>query len=135
MAKRRRIGQKEVDAWWKDLPKSDQRFYGALMLLMEFIGDKKLRYCEPSASRQRSLRKLDRNTLFSVIVECLHLLLDATELERVKQGHREREAKKCKYGATKRLSAAEKRSVAKKKSRAKKKPAPKRRTTRKGPSK
>ena len=57
MAKRRRIGQKEVDAWWKDLPKSDQRFYGALMLLMEFIGDKKLRYCEPSASRQRSLRR------------------------------------------------------------------------------
>ncbi|MCH7924696.1 MAG: hypothetical protein IIC51_04100 [Planctomycetes bacterium] len=123
MAKRRRIGQKEIDAWWKDLPKSNQRFYGALMLLMDVIGDKKLRYSEPSASRQRSLRKLDRNTLFSVIAECLHLLLDAPMLERVKQMHREREAKK-----KKRISAA------KKKSRTKKKPAPKRRT-RKGPSK
>ena len=124
MAKRRRIGQKEVDAWWKELPKSDQRFYGALMLLMEFIGDKKLRYCEPSASRQRSLRKLDRNTLFSVICECLHLLLDASELERLKQGHRERAAKKKKRP-----------SAVTKKSRAKKKPAPKRRTTRKGTAK
>ena len=123
MPKRRRIGQKEVDAWWKDLPKSDQRFYGALMLLMDVIGDKKLRYCEPSASRQRSLRKLDRNTLFSVIAECLHLLLDAPMLEHVKKMHREREGKK-----KKRISAA------KKKSRTKKKTAPKRRT-RKGPSK
>ncbi len=121
MAKRRRIGQKEIDAWWKDLPKSDQRFYGALILLMEFIGDNKLRYCEPSVSRQRSLRKLDRNTLFSVIAECLYLLLDAPMLERVKKVHREREAKK-------RLLAAKKKSRAKK-------PAPKRRATRKGPSK
>ena len=71
----------------------------------------------------RSLRKLDRNTLFSVIAECLHLLLDAPMLERVQHLHREREAKK-----KKRISAA------KKKSRTKKKTAPKRRT-RKGPSK
>ena len=130
MAKRRRIGQKEIDAWWKDLPKSDQRFYGALMLLMDVIGDSRLRYREPSASRRRSLRKLDRNTLFSVIAECLHLLLDAPMLERVKHLHRRRDAKK-----KKRLSAAKKRSSAvKKKSRTKKKTAPKRRK-RKGSSK
>ncbi|MCH8149246.1 MAG: hypothetical protein IH987_14895, partial [Planctomycetes bacterium] len=55
MGKRRRIGKKKIALWWKDLPKSDQRFYGALILLMEVIGDKKLRYTEPSASRQRSL--------------------------------------------------------------------------------
>ncbi|MCH7908652.1 MAG: hypothetical protein IIB38_03440 [Candidatus Hydrogenedentes bacterium] len=131
MAKRQRIDQKEFNARWKDMPKSDQRFFSALSLLIQVIGDKKLRYCEPSASRRRSLRRLDRNALLSVIVECLHLLLDAPMLDRVKQGHRERGAKK-----KKRISAAKKRqSAPEKKSRAKEKPAPKRRKITKGRTK
>ena len=125
MAKRRSMGKKErADAWWKALPESDRRFYTGLIILIEAIGDKKLRYREPSASLQRSLRKLDRNTLYGVMAECLFLLLDAPVIERVNRANREREAKK-----KKRISAA------KKKSRTKKRPAPKRRTTRKGPSK
>ncbi len=124
MAKRRSMGKKELADAWKALPESDRRFYSALIILIEAIGDKKLLYHEPSASLLRLLRKLDRNALYSVIAECLYLLLDARMLERVKQGHREREAKK-----KKRISAP------KKKSRTQKKPAPMRRTTRKGPSK
>lgn len=124
MAKRSRMTQKQLDQAWKAMPESDRRCICALILLSDAIGDDKLRYREPSPSRQRSLRKLDRNALFSLIAECLHLLLGAPLLERVKKDHRVRADKK-----KKRISAA------KKKSRAKKKPAPKRRTTRKGPTK
>ncbi len=121
MAKRRSMGKKELANAWKALPESDRRFFSALIILLQALGDKRLRYREPPAPLRRTLHKLDRTALFSVIAECLYLLLDAPMLERVKKVHRQRDAKK-------RLSAA------KKKSRAKKRPAPKRRK-RKGPSK
>ena len=129
MAKRRSISQKELDSAWKGLPESDRRFFTALIVLMETIGDKELRYSEPPAPLQRTLCKLDHDALFSVIAECLYLLLDAPIFERVKQGHRERAARK-----KKRASAAKKRSSTVKKKPRAKQPAPKRRTTRKGPS-
>ncbi len=123
MAKRRFLSKKErADAAWKALPESDQRCICALEIISRVLREPDIRYREPSASLRRSLHKLDRNTLYGVMAECLYALLDAPVIERVKRVNREREAKK-------RLSAA------KKKSRTKKKPAPKRRTTRKGPSK
>ena len=128
MATRGRMSKREFDDAWKALPESDRRFYCALILLMDVVGDDSLRYDEPSTSRQRSLRKLDRNALFSVIAECLYLLLGAPMLERIKKGHREREARK-----KKRVAAAKKRSPAAKKKSRSKKSAPKRRK-RKGPS-
>ncbi len=124
MAKRRSMSKKErADARWTALPESDRRCICALEIISRVVRDKNIRYREPSASLQRSLRKLDRNTLLGVMAECLYLLLDAPVIERVKRANREREAKK-----KKRISAA-------KKSRTKNKPAPKRHTTRKGPSK
>ncbi len=124
MAKRRFLSKKERDAAaWKALPESDRRCITALIIISRVLREQDIIYREPSASLRRSLRKLDRNTLYGVIAECLYALLDAPVIERIKKAHREGEAEK-----KKRISAA------KKKSRAKKSPAPKRRR-RKGPSK
>ena len=130
MAKRRIMGKKEFDSAWKAMAESDRRWISALILISEAIGDKKIRYRGPSASLRRSLRRLDRNTCYGVIAECLYLLLDAPVLERLKRLHRQREAKKRLSGAKKK-----KRVSAAKKKRRTKKPAPKRRTTRKRPAK
>jgi len=124
MAKRRSMGMKQrAHTWWKGLSESDRRFYMGLFILTEAVGDKKLRYPKLPTPLHGSLLELDRNTLYSVMAECLFLLVDAPVSERVKWANREREAKK-----KKRISAP------KKKSRTKKKPAPTRRK-RKGPSK
>ena len=93
MAKRRSMSKKESSDAWNALPESDRRFFDAFIILLKAIGDDKLRYREVPMPLQRTLHKLDRNTVFSVIAECLYLLLDAPLLERVKQGHRERAAK------------------------------------------
>ncbi len=131
MAKRRRMSKKERDdAAWKALPESDRKCICALIIISRVIGDKNIRYREPSASLQRSLRKHGRNTLYGVIAECLFRLLGAPVIERVKKVHRDRAAKK-----KKRISAAKKRSSAVKKNSRTKKSAPKRRITTKGPSK
>lgn len=121
MAKRRRIDEKELADAWKDLRESDRRFFGALFILIQALRDENFRRRETPVPIQRTLNKLDRNTLYSVIAECMHLLLDAPELERINQRRRGRTAKKS-------LSAAKKKSRTKKS-------APKRLTTRKGPSK
>ena len=120
MAKRRRIDEKELADAWKDLRESDRRFFGALFILIQALRDENFRRREAPPRLKRTLHKLERNTLYSVIAECMHLLLDAPELERVNQRHRGRTAKKN-------LSAAKKKSRTKK-------PALKRLTTRKGPS-
>ena len=121
MAKRRRIGKKELADAWKDLRVSDRRFFGALFILIQALRDENFRRLEAPAPLRRSLHKLDRNTVYSVVAECMHLLLDAPELVRVKKGPHGRTAKKS-------LSAAKKKSRTKK-------PAPKRLSTRKGPPK
>ena len=65
MAKGQRKGKKGLDEAWKALPESDKRCISALIVLTHTIGDKTLSYREPSAALQRTLRKLDRDSLFS----------------------------------------------------------------------
>jgi predicted RNA methylase len=88
MAKRRELTDDEVNAWWKSLPTADRRFFRALLDIRHVIGDRSLRYGEPPPGLQRALRKADRNTLFSVIAECLYMLLDAPAMRVVKRIHR-----------------------------------------------
>ncbi len=88
MAKRRPIDEKQPKTIWKGLPGSDQRFINSLIVVTETIGDEKMRYRELPTRLGRVLHKADRNTLFSVIVECVGLLLDAPAIQRVKQSHR-----------------------------------------------
>ncbi len=90
MAKRRGNNQREWDAKWKALPQSDKRFINTLILIMETIGDKTLHYHELPTRLERTLRKADRDTLMSIIVECLGLLLKAPAMERIKQSHSRR---------------------------------------------
>jgi hypothetical protein len=90
MAKRRQIDETEFQTIWKGLPQSDKRFINALIVITETIGDETLRYHELPTRLERTLRKADRDTLFSVMVECVALLLDAPAMGRVKRSHRRR---------------------------------------------
>ncbi len=121
MAKRRNVRLKKFTEAWNALPEIDRRFVSTLVVVQHTIGEEKLSYSETPRALQHALLKLDRNTVLSVIIQCLYLLLDPSVLERAKKAHRQHAAKK-------RLLAAKKKSRAKK-------PAPKRRTARKGSSK
>ena len=88
MAKRPRIDQKELKALWKGLPQSDRRFISAWIVMSEAVGDKTLRYRELPPPLERVLHGVDRDTLFSVITECLGLLTGAPAMDRVKRARR-----------------------------------------------
>lgn len=90
MAKRRKPHEKELKAWWKALAPADRRLFKALILIAQIVGGKPPRYHELPAHLDRALRKADRNTLFSIIGECLCRLLNSSVLERVKRIHRRR---------------------------------------------
>ncbi|MGD8452701.1 MAG: hypothetical protein PVJ57_12855 [Phycisphaerae bacterium] len=90
MAKTPKLDEEAFRAMWKALPLSDKRFIGALIALTEVIGDEGLRYHELPAHLERTLQEANRDTLFSIIAECLGLLLNAPAMERVKQCHRRR---------------------------------------------
>jgi hypothetical protein len=77
-------------AWWKALPAADRRSFRALLTIGQIVGDRSLHYTEPSASLRRALAKADRNTLFSIIAECLYTLLDAPAMKIVKRHQRRR---------------------------------------------
>ncbi len=131
MAKRRKTRLRKIREAWNALPEIDRRFVSTLVVLQHTIGEEKLTYRETPRPLQRLLLTFDRNTVLSVIIQCLYLLLDASVLKRAKKARRQRAAKK-----KKRVPAAKKkkRVSSPKKKRSTKKPAPKRRTTRKGPS-
>jgi len=90
MAKRRGSEEKGLQSAWAALPQSDKWFVVALMVITEVIGDERLGYHELPTRLERTLHEADRDTRFSVIVECLYLLLEAPGLERVKRAHRRR---------------------------------------------
>ena len=117
MAKRRRIGKKELaDAVWKALPDDQRQLFCTLIILIQALCNDWVFKRELPAQLLKALQQLDPQTLYAVIAECLNLLIDVPVKERLKRVHREREDKK-----KKRLSAAKKKSRAKK-------PAPTRRT-------
>ncbi|MGD8451607.1 MAG: hypothetical protein PVJ57_07285 [Phycisphaerae bacterium] len=88
MAKSPELDEDTFQAMWKTLPLSDKRFLGALILITEAVGDEKLRYHELPARLEHTLREADRDTLFSLIAECLGHLLNAPAMERVRRCHR-----------------------------------------------
>ena len=90
MAKRRGSEEKSLQWAWAALPQSDKWFLVALMVITEVVGDERLGYHELPTPLERTLQEADRDTRFSVIVECLYLLLEAPALERVKRAHRRR---------------------------------------------
>ncbi len=85
MAKRRRIDQREFKALRKALPQSDKDFINGMLVILEAIVDETLRYEELPRPMERVLHAADRDTLFSVLTECLGLLLDAPVMERLKR--------------------------------------------------
>lgn len=88
MAKRRPVNEDEFQTLWKKLPESDQRFLCALITVSEAVRDETLRYHELSTRVGKMVLAADRDTLFSVTVECLGRLFDAPALQRIKRGHR-----------------------------------------------
>ncbi|MCH7592847.1 MAG: hypothetical protein IH989_08725 [Planctomycetes bacterium] len=121
MPKRKSVRLKRFTDAWNALPEIDRRFVSTLVVVQHTIGEETLSYGETPRALQRSLLELDRNTVLSVIIQCLYLLLDPSVLKRAKKAHRQHAAKK-------RLLAVKKKSRAKS-------PAPKRRTAKKGSSK
>ena len=85
MAKPRLMDEKELETIWKGLPQSDKRFISTMIFVSEVIGDETLHYGELPTRLERTLQKADRNTLFSIIVECLGLLLDPPAMGRIKK--------------------------------------------------
>ncbi len=92
MAKRRSIDVKEFKTLWKALPQNDKDFINALIFISTTLGDEKLCCHELPKRIERVLHGVDRETLFSVVAECVGLLLSAPAMERVKRA-RSRNAK------------------------------------------
>lgn len=92
MAKRTKMTKRQVTEAWKGLTKADRRFLSAAIVINQAVGDEKLRYHELPARIERLLRRSDRNTLFSIITECLGLLTKAPAMDRVRAVHRQRNA-------------------------------------------
>ncbi|MCG8408859.1 MAG: hypothetical protein MI923_26945 [Phycisphaerales bacterium] len=96
MAKRKWKGmtEKEFQGAWGALPEKDRRFLWTTIAISQIIDDPKLRYRELSARWNRALGQADRNTLGSIVVECVSRLIDNSVLPRVKKIHRQRAAKR-----------------------------------------
>jgi hypothetical protein len=99
MSKKRELTDADAKAWWKALGAADRRFFRALLGVGNVIGDPSLHYAEPPPHLCRRLEKADRNTQFSVIAECLYLLLDAPAMEIVKRHHRRRKRRAARANA------------------------------------
>ena len=127
MAKRRTANMRvRGEDLWNALSDDERRLFYTLIIVIQALGDERYYERAVPAPLRKTLRRLDPHTVYSVIAECLSLLIDTPVWECGELGRRAREGKK-----KKRVSAAKKRpSLVKKKSRAKKRPAPKRRAAR-----
>ena len=94
MAKRQQMSEKEINEAWDDLPEKDRRFLGTSFIINEIINDPKLRYSPLSSRWNRALGQADRNTLASIITECVSRLIDNSVLPRVKKNRRQAARKK-----------------------------------------
>lgn len=90
MAKRPNMSEREFQARWQKLPKADRQFISALILVNEAVADGRLRYHELSPQSERRLRRADRDTLFSIVAECVGILTNAPAMQRVGQIHQQR---------------------------------------------
>lgn len=97
MAKRKRKSDEKstesTDAW-DALPKKDKRFIWAMTVIDRIINDPKLCY-RPLPSRwNRALGQVGRDTLVSLVTECVSRLIDSSVLPRIKKSHRQAVRKK-----------------------------------------
>lgn len=92
MAKRFRISERTFKAQWRKLPKADRRFIEAVVLVNRAVSDERLCYHELSPQRERSLRQADRDTVFSILTECLGILTNAPAMQRIRKARRQRAA-------------------------------------------
>jgi hypothetical protein len=90
---------------------ADRRFFRALLGIATTVGDPSLHYAEPPPGLRRALRNADRSTLFSIIAECLYLLLDAPAMRVVKRFHRRRKRQAAR-GKSRRQETADRSRVA-----------------------
>lgn len=88
------MSQSEFKAVWRTTSRSDRRFISAMIVVTEALGLKGLRYELLTPSAERLLKSSDRKALFSIIAECIGLLTKAPALQRVKQAHRSRRARR-----------------------------------------
>ena len=107
MAKRRTAGKRvSADAVWKALSDGERQMFCTLVLLIQALCNDWVFKRELPGRLPKTLQELDPETLYAVIAECLNQLIEVPVQERVKNVHREPEAKK-------RLSAAKNKSRAK----------------------
>ena len=90
MGERSGISDDELQVAWKKLPEDDQRFISALSFVTEIIGDPALDYTKPPSWIESGLRRADQNMHFSIITECVYLMLDAAALKDAKGRYRKR---------------------------------------------
>ena len=93
MAKRSKMSEREFKTRWRELPEADRRFISTLALVNQAVDDGRLRYHELSPPMERNLRRADRNTLFSILTECLGILTNAPAMQRVRKVHQKRAAR------------------------------------------
>ena len=94
MAKRKQMSEKEINEAWDALPEKNRRFLWTEIAIHKIINDPKLRYRELSPRWNRALGQADRNTLASIITECVSRLIDNSVLPRIKKIHRQAARKK-----------------------------------------
>ena len=90
MAKRPEMTKREFKKRWKNLPEADRQFIRALTLVSDAVGDRQLLYHKLPPTTERWLRRADRDTLFSIVIECLGLLTDAPAMQRIRDTKRPR---------------------------------------------
>ena len=90
MAKRPEMTKREFKKRWKNLPEADRQFIRALTLVSDAVGDRQLLYHKLPLTTERWLRRVDRDTLFSIVIECLGLLTDAPAMRRIRDAKRPR---------------------------------------------
>ncbi|MGD8454462.1 MAG: hypothetical protein PVJ57_21825 [Phycisphaerae bacterium] len=90
MARQLEISEREFKARWRKLPEADRQFVEAIVLVNRAVSDERLCYHELSPQRERSLRQADRDTVFSILTECLGILTNAPAMQRVRKARQQR---------------------------------------------
>ncbi len=106
MAKRRTPGKKiSADVVWKALSDDQRQLFCTLIILIQALGNDWVYERKLPARLLKTLQRLDPQSLYAVIAECLNQLIDVPVQERLKRGRSEAE-KENRLSAGKRKSRA-----------------------------
>jgi hypothetical protein len=89
-----RMSQREFKEVWRTTSRPDRKFISAMIVVAEALGLKGLRYGLLPRRVERLLKSCDRKMVFSILAECIGLLSRAPAMQRVKQIHRKRRARR-----------------------------------------